>query len=326
MVGSVVGKYRVFESIGRGSTGTVYRAIDETLHRDVALKALSAEASDADVVRRFRAEAVAAARLNHPGLATIYELFEHDGHLLMAMEHVRGETLARLIERTGPQAPERAAHVCMSCLAALAHAHEMGVVHRDLKPANIMVAESGSIKIMDFGIARLIGTERLTKIGFVLGTPAYMAPEQIAGQEVDARADLYSMGVVFYRMIAGCLPFAGTTPVALLQAQLHDEPTPIGSVRGGLPAWVDRVLNRALQKRPENRFQSALEFHDALSRAIAPAAEDARPAAAPREAPDSPEEPSAPLIASAAGRSRAAPFAAILALLAIAAAVYLALR
>ena len=155
MIGQTVGKYRVEERIGRGGMGTVYRAVDETLRREVAIKVLNSELNDPEVAKRFRTEAITVARLNHAGIATVYELFEHDGQWLMVMEFVRGETLERLIERAGPLSAERAADLCMQALAALTHAHGLGVVHRDLKPANLMLTDGGAVKIMDFGIARV---------------------------------------------------------------------------------------------------------------------------------------------------------------------------
>jgi hypothetical protein len=268
MIGQNIGKYRVLERVGRGGMGTVYRAIDETLHREVAIKVLNAELNDPEVARRFRTEAITVARLSHPGIATIYELFQHDGQWLMVMEFVRGETLEQLVANAGPLTPERAAALCMQALAALAHAHSMGVVHRDLKPANVMLTSAGDVKVMDFGIARVAGSEHLTSVGFMMGTPAYMAPEQVLGQEIDARADLYAVGVVLFRLLTGVLPFKGDTPFALAQAQVNAPPTPIASVRANLPDWVGAVLARALEKQPEARFQSAAEFHDALDRAV----------------------------------------------------------
>src|SRR5262245_41305898 len=207
MIGQNIGKYRVLDRIGRGGMGTVYRAIDETLHREVAIKVLNAELNDPSVARRFRAEAVTVARLNHPGIATVYELFQHEGQWLMVMEFVRGETLEGLVTRKGPLPHAEAVDLCMQALAALAHAHSLGVVHRDLKPANIMFTESGAVKVMDFGIARVVGTEHLTSAGFMMGTPAYMAPEQVLGEDIDARADLYAMGVVLYHLLTAQLPF-----------------------------------------------------------------------------------------------------------------------
>jgi hypothetical protein len=268
MVGQHIGKYRVIDRVGRGGMGTVYRAIDETLHREVAIKVLNTELNDPEVARRFRAEAITVARLSHPGIATIYELFQHDGQWLMVMEFVRGETLEQLVARAGALPPQQAALLCMQSLTALAHAHNMGVVHRDLKPANIMRTESGDIKIMDFGIARVSGTEHMTSVGFMMGTPAYMAPEQVLGNEIDARADLYAMGVVFFRLLTGQLPFKGDTPFAMAQAQVNAPPTPIRTIRADLPEWVANVLARCLEKKPEDRFQSAVAFHDALAQAV----------------------------------------------------------
>ena len=149
-------------------------------------------------------------------------------------------------------------------LNGLAYAHRAGIVHRDLKPANVMVTESGNIKIMDFGIARVLGAEHLTSDGTMMGTPAYMAPEQVLGKEVDARADLYSAGVVFYRLLTGCLPFQADTPIGMVQKQLWEPPTPVRSYRSDLPEWCETVITRALAKAPEERFQNAEEFRSAL--------------------------------------------------------------
>ena len=269
MVGQNVGKYRVLDKIGRGGMGTVYRAVDETLHREVAIKALNAELNDPEVAKRFRSEAITVARLSHPGIATIYELFEHEGQWLMVMEFVRGETLENMVTRMGVLSAQRAAEFCMQALAALAHAHSMGVVHRDLKPANLMVTENGAIKVMDFGIARVAGGENLTNAGFMMGTPSYMAPEQVRGGDIDARTDLYSMGVVFYRLCTGKLPFKGDTAFAMVQSQVNDPPTPISTVRPDLPPWVEEVIARSLAKAPMDRFQSAAEFHEGLARCLA---------------------------------------------------------
>ena len=269
MIGLTIGKYRVEERIGRGGMGTVYRATDETLNREVALKVLNAELNDPEIARRFRAEAVTVARLSHPGIATIYELFQHDGQWLMVMEFVRGETLERLVTRAGPLPVQRAGELCMQALAALSHAHGLGVVHRDLKPANLMINDSGVVKVMDFGIARVSGSEHLTNAGFMMGTPAYMAPEQVMGAEVDQRADLYAMGVVFYRLATAKLPFKGDTAFAMAQSQVNDPPTPVMLARPDLPLWVEAVVARALAKSPQGRFQTSLEFHEALARSLA---------------------------------------------------------
>jgi len=269
MVGQHISKYRVTEQIGRGGMGTVYRAVDETLHREVAIKVLNAELNDPTVAQRFRAEAVTVARLNHPGIATIYELVQHEGQWLMVMEFVRGETLEHLCARKGALPVEQAADLCMQTLAALAHAHGLGVVHRDLKPANVMVTSGGAVKIMDFGIARVAGSEHLTSAGFMMGTPAYMAPEQVLGHEIDARTDLYAAGVVLYYLASGRLPFQGDTPMEMAQSRIRDEPTPLRVVREDLPAWLGQVLDIALARDPERRFQTALLFREALRRGLA---------------------------------------------------------
>jgi serine/threonine protein kinase len=269
MVGQNIGKYRVIDRIGRGGMGTVFRALDETLSRDVAIKILNAELNDPEVARRFRAEAVTVARLNHPGIATIYELFQHDGQWMMVMEFVRGETLEHMVEHLGPLSPQRAVDLCTQTLAALSHAHRMGVVHRDLKPANLMITESGAVKIMDFGIARVAGSEHLTSAGFLMGTPAYMAPEQVTGDEIDARTDLYAIGVVFYYLVSARLPFKGETPIAMAQSRVVSQHTPVGLVRDGLPAWIEPLIDRALSKTPADRFQTADQFKEALRRGLA---------------------------------------------------------
>jgi serine/threonine-protein kinase len=270
MIGKTVGKYRIIERLGRGGMGTVYKAVDETLDREVAIKVLNADLGDTDILKRFRAEAVTLARLNHPGIATLYELYRDDDDLLMVMEFVRGETLHELSERLGAVAAPQAAHLVMQVLDALSHAHRAGVVHRDLKPANLMLTETGSVKVMDFGIARVLGTEHFTQGGYMMGTPAYMAPEQVLGGDIDGRADLYAVGVVLYRLLSGQLPFSADTAIAMVQKQVNESPTPIAQFQPDLPPWCERVLSRALAKSPADRFQNADEFRAALLSAVQP--------------------------------------------------------
>src|SRR5687767_9776658 len=271
MSGTTVGKYRILDRLGRGGMGIVYKALDETLDREVAIKVLNPELGEANVLKRFRAEAVSLARLNHPGIATIYELHKHEDELLMVMEFVRGETLQALSERLGPLDPPQAAHICIQILDALSHAHRAGVVHRDLKPANVMVTDTGIVKVMDFGIARMMGSEQVTNAGFMMGTPAYMAPEQVLGQEIDGRADLYSVGVLFYRLLSRELPFQADTAISMAQKQVADPPTPIVTFRPDLPPWCESVIAKALSKAPIARFQSSEEFRAALRAAVTPA-------------------------------------------------------
>jgi serine/threonine protein kinase len=270
MLGKTVGKYRILDRLGRGGMGIVYRALDETLDREVAIKVLNPDLGEAEVLKRFRAEAISLARLNHPGIATIYELHRQDDDLLMVMEFVRGETLQALSERLGPLAPPQAADLCIHVLDALAHAHRAGIVHRDLKPANVMVSDTGVVKVMDFGIARMMGAEHYTHAGFMMGTPAYMAPEQVLGREIDRRADLYSVGVLFYRLLTRELPFQADNAIAMAQKQVAEAPTPLGTFRADLPPWCEAIIGKALAKSPAARFQTAEEFRAAILAAVRP--------------------------------------------------------
>jgi serine/threonine-protein kinase len=267
MIGRTIGHYRILSQLGRGGSGIVYRAVDETLNREVAIKVLNPDAADPDAMKRFRAEATILAQLNHPGIATIYELFQSDTDLLMVMELVFGQTLDALSARQGPLLPDRAAHLVERMLAALQHAHRAGVVHRDLKPTNVMVTDAGVVKLMDFGIARIRGAERITLDGSMVGTPAYMAPEQVLGQEVDERSDLYSVGVIFYRLLTAMLPFDGDSPIALMQRQLAEAPTPLAARNRDLPGWCQAIVERALAKAPAERFQTASEFRHTVIQA-----------------------------------------------------------
>lgn len=270
MLGKTVGKYRILERLGRGGMGVVYKALDETLDREVAIKVINSDVGETEVLKRFRAEAISLARLNHPGIATIYELHRHEEDLLMVMEFVRGETLQTLSERLGPLAPPQAADLITQVLDALSHAHRAGIVHRDLKPANVMVTDVGVVKVMDFGIARMIGGEHHTTAGFMMGTPAYMAPEQVLGQEIDGRADLYSVGVLFYRLLTRELPFQADTAIAMARKQVAEEPTPLGTFRADLPPWCEAIINKALTKSPDARFQTAEEFRAGILAAVRP--------------------------------------------------------
>ena len=264
MVGSTIGKYRIVEQIGRGGMGTVYRAIDETLDREVAIKMLNADLLTPESLQRFRGEAVALAKLNHPRIATIHELANEGRDVLMVMEYIRGETCETLLARKGPLPVVRAVLVCDQVLDALQHAHAAGIVHRDLKPANVMVTTSGDVKVMDFGISRMSGTEHMTMQGFMMGTPAYMAPEQVRGEEADQRMDLYSAAVMLYCLLTKRLPYEADNSVALIHAQMTNPPTPPRTFRADLPDWIDAILARGLSKSPGDRFQTAAEFRRAL--------------------------------------------------------------
>ena len=266
MHGTTLGKYRIIGTLGRGATGIVYRAVDESLGREVAVKILNPSLAESKTLERFRAEAAVLASLNHPGIATIHELYTSPTELLMVMELVRGETLEQLCDRLGPLPLDRAAYLIDQILSALEHAHRAGVVHRDLKPANVMLTELG-IKIMDFGVAQARRSEHSGSEGYIVGTPAYMAPEQALGEGVDEAADVYSVGVMFYRVLTGALPFEADTPLDMLQQQLSNAPTPIWRHCHDLPAWCETIVMRALAKSPSGRFQTAAAFRVALGRA-----------------------------------------------------------
>jgi serine/threonine-protein kinase len=274
MVGTTIGKYRITAQLGRGGMGTVYRACDETLDREVALKVLNTELITPAGMQRFRTEAITVARLNHPRIASIHELAREGDGFIMVMEYVSGETCEKLLARTGALSVPRACAICDQVLEALEHAHASGIVHRDLKPANVMVTVTGDIKVMDFGIARVAGAEHLTNDGFMVGTPEYMAPEQIRNEEVDRRMDLYAVAVMLYRLLTVRMPFEADTLIALMHAQLSNEPTPIKQYRADLPDWIDEVIKRGLAKNRDERFQTAAEFrlalHDGLAGSLSP--------------------------------------------------------
>src|SRR6478672_1319203 len=190
MIGKTIGKYRFVEELGRGPLGVVYKALDETLDREVTVKVLNPELTNSELMKPFQTEATTLARLHHSDIATIHEIQRTDTDLLMVTEFVKGETLEQLSQRCGPLPPERAAYLVAQVLGALEHAHKVGVFHRDLKPSNVMVTEQGSVKVTDFGMVRVATADQMTADGFTLATPSYMAPEQLVGREVDARADV----------------------------------------------------------------------------------------------------------------------------------------
>jgi serine/threonine protein kinase len=289
MLGTAIGKYRIVGSLGRGATGVVYRAVDETLGREVAIKILSSDVAESDLLKRFRTEATALARLSHHGIATIYELFSSGPDLVMVMELVAGQTLEQLSDREGPMAAARAVYLVDGILSALEHAHRAGIVHRDIKPANVMVSHAGAVKIMDFGIARVRGVEHFTVDGCMMGTPAYIAPEHVRGEQVDERADLYAVGVIFYRLLTGKLPFHADSAMVMLQKHISERPIALHARRTDLPRWCESIVERALAKLPAERFQTAGEFRMALRRAAgaAPAASRAKDTGA-ADAEDSP--------------------------------------
>jgi hypothetical protein len=265
MIGEHIEHYRILQHVGGGGMGTVYRALDTMLEREVALKILRGDLSDQpDVTRRFRAEAVTLARLSHPHIATLFGLVRHGPQLCMVMELVPGDTLATLLQREPRLGWERAGRLSAQILSALDYAHRAGIVHRDIKPSNVIVSESGVVKVLDFGIARVLNADRLTRQGLIIGTPQYMAPEQIRAGEVDGRSDVYAVGVLLYEMLAGRLPFHADNEIALMYAHLEGRLVPLAEAAPDTPAWLVEIVGRALERAPEARFPSAAAFCDAL--------------------------------------------------------------
>jgi len=269
MNGSDLGnRYRVEARIGTGGMADVFRGFDPVLHRTVAIKVLNERfASDESFVDRFRREAQAAARLNHPNIVGVFDHGSDDGTQYIVMEFIEGRTLADALGAGRRPTPTQAAEIAKHICDALAAAHAQGVIHRDIKPANIMVTRDGTVKVMDFGIARLVsGPETAPQTSAVLGTAAYLSPEQAQGQRVDARTDIYSLGTVLYEMLAGRPPFAGESPVAIAYKQVNEPPVPPSRINPDVPPSLDAVVMRALAKNPANRYQTAREFADDLDR------------------------------------------------------------
>jgi tRNA A-37 threonylcarbamoyl transferase component Bud32/CheY-like chemotaxis protein len=285
-LGRVVAGYRIEERIGRGGMGLVYRAEHLNLRRRAAIKIIAPELAETSGFReRFNREARIAAALQHPNIVTVYDAGEEDGLLYLAMQYIEGNDLSAVLRSQGRLRPYRALDVCRQVAAALDAAHAQGLIHRDVKPANVLI-EGRTAFLTDFGLTkRMDGTRtQLTKAGDVVGTIHYVAPEQIEGGRVDARSDIYSLGCLVYHCLSGELPFARDSDVAVIYAHLSDEPPRLTSVRPELPAGLDAVIAKALEKAPERRFKSCADLMSA-ARAVIDAAGPLADTATPRPVP-----------------------------------------
>src|SRR5262245_9474727 len=276
-----LGRYEIIDELGKGAMGVVYLARDPLIGRLVALKTFRVGFSVRDQEReqfraRFIREAQSAGILSHPGIVTIHDVVEEseEGVAFIAMEYVRGTNLKTLVQRDGPLDLELASSIIDQVADALDYAHSRGVIHRDIKPANIILTADNRVKITDFGIARL-DTSNLTQEGQLLGTPNYMAPEQILGKDLDHRADIFSLGIVLYEMLTRHKPFQGDNLTVVSHRIVYDHFTPPRQYAEDLPPGVGRVLSRALEKEPAHRYQRARDLADDLRRAVHPPAGEA---------------------------------------------------
>ena len=265
-----IGKYEIIRELGRGGFATVYEARDTTLNRIVALKVLHSQpANDIRFIQRFQQEASIAANLDHPHIVTIYEVGEDAGQHYLAMTLLPGQTLDELLANVqGPLLLEQTVSIVEQIAGALDYVHERGLVHRDVKPSNIIVDDTGQSTLLDFGIVRAADGTALTTIGTVMGTPQYMSPEQAEGGEVDARSDVYSLGVVAYQICTGQVPFDAESPLVVIRLHADKQPLSPRKLNPQLPVEVGWVLIKALAKKPEERYQSAGELAQALRQAI----------------------------------------------------------
>ena len=265
MIGKQIANYRILEKLGEGGMGAVFKGVDINLDRPVAIKMLKADlANNPGLVERFRTEAKTQANLNHVNLATLYAFLVDQGTAFMVMEFVEGETFEQIIRNRGPLPPEQAVPWFKQALLGMGAAHRMGIVHRDIKPSNLMLNSKGIVKVMDFGIAKVVGTLGLTRTGMQPGTPAYMAPEQIQNRAIDVRTDIYALGITLYQMLSGQVPFSSGSDFDIMNEHVAVPPPPLTRMFPYAPVQYQNVVMKALEKDPDKRYQTVEEFGAAL--------------------------------------------------------------
>lgn len=261
----LAGRFLLDRLLGEGGMGAVWLARDEKLGEPVALKVIrDALITDPSAIERFKREISAARRIHHPNVVRLHDLGEETGMLFLSMEYVDGESIADRIKRAGPMAFADARHIAVQLCDAVEAAHGAGVIHRDLKPANVILAHAGPLKVIDFGVAKLAQLEGMTATNLILGTPEYMAPEQIRGGTVDARTDLYALGMILHEALIGRTPFKGSSPIAVGFAACTEAVPPLRSARADVPDAWDAFVRRALAKEQADRFASAADMRAAL--------------------------------------------------------------
>ena len=271
MVGeTVAGRYELEEVVGHGGMSSVYKAHDSLLERYVALKVLHEQYNeDEDFVERFKREARSVAQLQHPNIVTVIDRVEEDGRQFIVFEYIDGENLKEHVVRKGRLEVRDALEIAVEVARGLAFAHEQGLIHRDVKPQNVLLNGDGRAKVTDFGIARSLDVDGMTQTGTVLGTSNYIAPEQASGQRVDAHSDVYALGAVLYELLAGEVPFAGESFVAVAMKHMHEPAPNLLDVRGDVPLRVAAAVDRALEKDPEQRFPTMDAFAAELEACLA---------------------------------------------------------
>ncbi len=265
MIGSRIGNYKILEELGRGGMGVVYKAVDTGLDRFVAIKILADQlTAKPELLERFRTEAKAQARLNHTNIATLHSFEQAGGRWMIVMEYLEGVTFEQMIERRGPIPWQEAIPLFKQALMGLGFAHRMGVIHRDIKPSNIFVCRTGYVKVMDFGVAKVAGARQVTRAGTRMGTVLYMSPEQVESQPVDARSDIYSLGITLYHFVSGHVPFESDSDYQVMNDHVKTPPPPPTRFYPHIPAQIVGAVLHSLSKNPRERFQNCEEFGKAL--------------------------------------------------------------